>query len=39
MSIEKISKILKLYSVPFKILNDRIFADSMIAGTKRLYLK
>ena len=34
MSIEKISKILNQHSVPFKILNGRIYADSMQAGTK-----
>lgn len=33
MSIEKIGKILALHYVPFKILNGRIYADSMIAGT------
>lgn len=33
MSIKKIAKILALHNVPFKILNDGIYADSMIGGT------
>ena len=33
MSIEKIGKILALHYVPFKVLDDRIYADSMIGGT------
>lgn len=33
MEIARIGKILKMHYVPFKILNDRIYADSMIAGT------
>lgn len=33
MRVEKISKILAMHYVPFKVLNGRIYADSMIGGT------
>ena len=33
MKVAKICKILNMHYVPFKILNGRIYADSMIGGT------
>jgi hypothetical protein len=34
MEIKQIEKVLKLHSVPYRIVDDRIYADSMIAGTE-----
>ena len=33
MTIQEIARILKYHSVPFKIENNNIYADSMINGT------
>ena len=34
MSKEKICRILEQHSIPYKIVNGRILADSMISGTE-----
>jgi hypothetical protein len=34
MTIQKISKILDYHGVPFFVKDNRIYADSMICGTK-----